>query len=358
MLWTIVVWLFWLAVIGVAGLYVLGTVLFVDQRRTDEIHFAKTQDGWDIAVHRLRPRNGHAKKIPVILQHGLAANHRNHDLEDRYSLGLYLARQGYDCYLPELRGAGQSMVTSWHRRDRWHIGFEDYLERDMPAIFAKVKQVSKQSKVHFIGHSMGGMIGYALALGPLAKRLQSLTSIAGPAMFDKMTQFKSLLPFRRLLNPFPVLHNNVMMRIIAPIAYFFPRIAAREVNPRNVDGPVIARAGANLITPIPRRLFLQFGTWVEFGDWGAPAQNSYQKRLGDITTPLYCLAGADDFWCPPRVIEQLPDIVASTKTKYRLFAAANGDADDYGHGDFIVGRQAPEEVFPSIRDWLEENDPA
>jgi len=358
MLWTIVVWLFWLVVIGGAGLYVLATIWLVDHRRTDEIHYAKTDDGWDIAVHRLRPRNGKAKKIPVILQHGLAANHRNHDLEDRYSLGLYLAGLGYDCFLPDLRGAGDSMITTWHRRDRWHIGFADYVERDMPAIFAKVKELTKQNNVHYIGHSMGGMIGYAVAEGPLAQRVQSMTSIAGPAMFDKMTQFKTHLRYRWLLNWFPVLHNNVFMRIISPLAYFFPAIARTEVNPRNVEGPVIARAGANLIAPIPRKLLLEFGAWVEFGDWGAPAENTYQQRLNEITVPLYCLAGADDFWCPPRVIEQVPEIVAGEKKRYRLFSKANGDADDYGHGDFIVGRKAPEEVFPTIGDWLADNDPA
>jgi hypothetical protein len=33
-----------------------------------------------------------------------------------------------------------------------------------------------------------------------------------------------------------------------------------------------------------------------------------------------------------------------------------GDRADYGHGDLLVGRAAPEEVYPLILDFLDEVD--
>jgi len=35
------------------------------------------------------------------------------------------------------------------------------------------------------------------------------------------------------------------------------------------------------------------------------------------------------------------------------FGKAHGQAEDYGHIDFLVGRRAPDEVWPTITRWLE-----
>src|SRR5438105_3169602 len=71
----------------------------------DEIHFARTSDGWRIAVYRHRPERPAGKpgdaatqkdgeppaRDPLLLVPGIGANHYNFDLTDDTSLARYLA---------------------------------------------------------------------------------------------------------------------------------------------------------------------------------------------------------------------------------------------------------------------------
>ncbi|NLH48840.1 MAG: alpha/beta hydrolase [Myxococcales bacterium] len=349
--------LFGLIFLAILGLYLIGRYGFTDNRRPDEIHFAKTADGQEIAVWRYRPRGAAAQKTPVVLQHGLGANQRDLDLEDKNSLALFLAREGYDCYLPALRGCGPSAYTRLGHPDRWNIVFDQFVDYDLPAVFAKIQELTGATQVHYIGHSMGGMIGYALAEGENAARLKSLTSIAGPCFFENMQHFKPLLRYRFLFKPFPVIYQKVFCYLLAPLVYFWPKVAGREMlNPDNVTGPTLALGSANVIDEMPKPLLLQFGQWVEDGDFGSHHQPSWESRLAEITTPIYCIAGSLDYFCPPPAIDRVVDRVGSARKRYHLFAKANGDTVDYGHGDLSIGNDAPRDIFPTILSWLKEND--
>ncbi|MHA1568468.1 MAG: alpha/beta hydrolase, partial [Alphaproteobacteria bacterium] len=124
------------------GLSLISLWFFRDQRNPDEIHYVRTSDGRVLALRRIRPKAKPVRKTPVILQHGLGANHRNLDLDDERSVALYLARQGYDCFTPDLRGVGLSQDKRWGAPGKWDIEFDDFVEKDQPAIFDKVLQLT------------------------------------------------------------------------------------------------------------------------------------------------------------------------------------------------------------------------
>jgi hypothetical protein len=42
--------------------------------------------------------------------------------------------------------------------------------------------------------------------------------------------------------------------------------------------------------------------------------------------------------------------------RYREIGCHFGDKADYGHIDLLVGRHAPEEIYPEVLDFLEEMD--
>lgn len=352
----VVAWLLCIFVGGLLLLYALGRLVFRHTRHPDQILFAPTDDDKRIAIWRFRPR-GKANKTPLILQHGLGINHYNFDMDDRVSLARYMARAGYDVFCPDLRGCGLSRTRKWGAVDKWNIHFTDFVEHDLPAVFAAVEAETGAKKSHFIGHSMGGMIGCALAQGPLGNKMKSLATIAGPCFFEHMQQFRHLLRLRALMRFFVVIRFWIFTTMAAPLVRFFPGLLGRrDFNPANVEGSMIAFAAVNAIEGLPRDLLTDFAGWVQRAEWGTADGVSWEEGLSKITVPIYCLGASKDFYCPPEANERVIDHVASKRKQYRMFSLANGDRADYGHGDLVVGRDAPDDVFPSLLDWLKQND--
>src|SRR5262245_51082750 len=111
---------------------------------------AQTQDGVRLSIQRLSPADGGARGA-IVLQHGLGSNGLVFVLPGR-SLAERLCSLGYDCFVPDLRGAGQSGSP------RGPFALDDYLEHDLPTIVNTALEASGQRTVHWVGHSMGGIL--------------------------------------------------------------------------------------------------------------------------------------------------------------------------------------------------------
>ena len=111
----------------------------------------------------------------------MGANHTNFDLNERHSLARHVAGAGYDCWVVELRGRGESRLLEGDCKD-WD--FEDFLHRDLKACLAYLAQHNPQP-IHWVGHSMGGMLGLAMATTPGADALKSLTLFGTPLGFGR-----------------------------------------------------------------------------------------------------------------------------------------------------------------------------
>src|SRR5262249_41046929 len=138
-------------------------------------------DGWNLALYRHQPsrRSHHA---PVVLCHGMASNRWSMDGPGRVSLARYLVRHGYDVWIIELRGAGRSTRPTWWNRKRYNWRFEDYVYHDAPAALRTVLHETRANHVHWVGHSMGGMIAYALLMSPARDKIASAVTLAAPTM--------------------------------------------------------------------------------------------------------------------------------------------------------------------------------
>src|SRR5689334_17686282 len=60
--------------------------------------------------------------------------------------------------------------------------------------------------------------------------------------------------------------------------------------------------------------------------------------------------------CPSSPLAAAVSRLASSDVRYREMGRRFGDRADYGHIDLLVGRSAPEEVYPVLLDFLEEVD--
>lgn len=157
----------------------------VDRLGPEEVYEVVTADGWTLAITRFPGPSAGGQ--PILLVHGFSQNRLAWTSGD---LIPSLHAHGFDVHVLELRGHGRSSVA--RQREVARAGrralpvtldylwdFSDYWLHDAPAAVEAVKARTGAQRVAFCGHSMGGLIGYALA----ARRddLLCLGTVGSPA---------------------------------------------------------------------------------------------------------------------------------------------------------------------------------
>jgi len=153
-----------------------------------------TGDDWTLVLTRYKPRRlQNAKRDdqplweePILLVHGFSQNRHAWTSGDFVKRLLWL---GMDVFLLELRGHGKSSCALQRKKHRnegrplpadidYGWDFADYMIHDVPAAIEAVKRATGRDSIHYCGHSMGGLLGYATA----ARRndLVSLTTVGSP----------------------------------------------------------------------------------------------------------------------------------------------------------------------------------
>ncbi|MFH0899931.1 MAG: alpha/beta fold hydrolase [Pseudomonadota bacterium] len=330
--------------------YLSGHWYFVD-RVPDEIHFAATGDGWRIAIMRYRPSTPNGSD-PVLLCHGLAANHLNLDLSDRVSLARFLARAGYDVWSIELRGRGLSTRPRPFSRYRYDWSFDEYVEQDFPAALAEVRRATGRQKLHLVGYSLGGMVAYAVLADPSwGTSVRSAVVIAAPATF----RFQSRYLFSWPLRSFRWLRHRFLARLFAPLAgnKFLPSV--RLLYERdNVPGSVIRRFMTNATASFSRNELLQMSDWIAQDSFRSiDHRRDYRSEMKAIAVPILFVAGNRDRLAPLPSVKDAYSLVGSGEKLLVVASRAEGMSANYGHLDLVLGNKAAEEIFPLVSSWLD-----
>ncbi len=342
-------------ILGVLALgYLWGWIYHFDTHQ-DETSYVTTGDGWRLAVHRYRPKTGRGA-YPVLLCHGLDSNRYIFDLTPGPSLAKYLARHGMDVWVAELRGAGMSdrpglFVTDVPRS--WD--FDDHLQYDVPAVISHVLERTGADKVHWLGHSMGGILIQAyLAAHPDAS-VASVIAVGAPADFRRirMKGLKFLAMIRPLLRAFPVPPMPFNGRLALPIAHRLPNFLLGLFYPPNIS-PRVARqmvaVGSELITST--KLWLDFGRFMDTGKFASEDGAPYLRNLDRCPIPMLLLAASKDLMAPPEAVKAAVGDGAAGERRFHVFGKTEGTHEDYGHIDLIVGKRACSEVYPVMLEWL------
>ncbi len=304
----------------------------------DEVVPARTGDGWTLALGRRRPR-GPARRPPVLLVHGIAMNRQALDFGvERYSLSAFLSRAGFDCFALDLRGHGGSRRGPTRRWD-----LDTYLREDVPAALDAIRDATGEAQVLFVGHSQGALLGMA-ACALFPERVAALVALAAPAHFDVQERLRAVVKLRHLpLGGFLRLGS----RLLAPFSgYWHPAAADLAINMRNVERPVYRRMLANAIENLQPGVLAQFAAFVREDSFRSmDGSRDYRALLASARQPALFVSAEKDGLAPPAVVEAAFRRWAGPK---RYWSCGR----DYGHGDVLLGRNAPEVVFPMVRDFL------
>lgn len=198
---------------------------------------------------------------------------------------------------------------------------------------------------------MGGLV---LMLSDLTSQfseppIRSLSAIASPSLFQRKDFPEYTLDF--LLRWLPTIPTSWILQPFAPISHWFGWAAKRMVRMEHCDPKVIQKVCLYMFADLSPRLLYQFSQMVrkeklcrEDGDL------IYEQRLQDKTFPALFLVGASDGITPPHSARYAYEQWTGPK-RWQLLTPENGTLP-YGHGDILIGKQAPHEVYPIVLEWL------
>ncbi len=301
-----------------------------------------TDDGWTGQI-----RHYAADGPPVLLVHGMGANHYNWDFRPEVSLAAWLQERGYDVWIPALRGDQDTVAPS--RRARRSITFDDLAVHDVPAILDTVRGVTGDAQVSWVGHSMGGMLLYT-TLAQWPDRIAAGVTIGSPATFpDTLWEHRALGHVGWALAgrgrfPGAVLArwSSAMFGLKTPL---FGLIADRE----NLDVPVANGLARVALTDLSRPMARQAASWMKAGTITRVDGSAWVEHGADV--PLLAIGASHDKVVPPANVEAT--CVLFPACDYVLAGTATGFSRDYGHVDAVLGTTAPLEVYPLIGAFLD-----
>jgi alpha-beta hydrolase superfamily lysophospholipase len=319
-----------------------------------ERYSAETPDGWSLALHRVRasPR---PPLGPVLLQHGLAACHRTFLFPGR-SLAAWLADAGFDCWVSDLRGTGASRPRG---PVRWDWDIHDYLDQDLPSILETVLSESGSARLQWVGHSMGGVLLFLYGIRHGGDRLSSGVAVAS-ALDYKVGRngFQELVRYLGLLEWLPKVPLATVYKLYAPFAGRDNGFERFGHYPGNVEREVARAYYASVYHDVSPGVLRSLATTFEddgFRDREGKIRYALEARR--FTVPVLGLAGDRDRQCDPEAVAMTIRAVGSSDKQVRTFGPDHGQKSHYGHFDLIVGRNAPEEVWPVLREWLARHAP-
>ncbi|NP_001347451.1 Triacylglycerol lipase 1-like precursor [Zea mays] len=152
-------------------------------------HTVQTDDGFLLSLQHIpHGRNGIADNTgpPVFLQHGLFQGGDTWFINsNEQSLGYILADNGFDVWVGNVRGTRWSKghsTLSVHDKLFWDWSWQDLAEYDVLAMLSYVYTVA-QSKILYVGHSQGTIMGLAAFTMPETVKMISSAALLCPISY-------------------------------------------------------------------------------------------------------------------------------------------------------------------------------
>ncbi|KAJ0247978.1 Alpha/beta hydrolase family protein [Hirschfeldia incana] len=248
--------------------------------------------------------------------------------------------------------------------------FDNYLEEDVPAAieYVRAQCKPKDGKLLAIGHSMGGILLYAmLSRCAFEGREPCLAAVATLASsLDYTTSDSALKLLIPLADPaqalsVPVVPLGALLAAAYPLSSRPPYVlswlndlisATDMMHPEQLEKLVL-----NNFCTIPAKLLIQLTTAFRAGGLRDRSGKFYYKdHLSGTSVPVLALAGDRDLICPPVAVEDTAKLFPENLVTYKELGEPDGP--HYAHYDLVGGRLAVEQVYPCITEFLSHHDSA
>ena len=331
-------WLYWRLVLS----------MYPEYLHTTEIHTLTTPDLWKLRICRYRKDRTGGE--PVLLVHGLNANQHNFTIPEGASLVDYLVDRGFDCWTVDLRGSRSSQPPFEHHRHEATI--DDFLRYDLPQTLHYIREATRYEKIHWVGHSLGGMLLYAYAQKYGTAHIASGVTLGSPIGFkgvDMQWLEDGVFFFKR----FPRLLGNMFRAYIPFRGKLRVSIVLFPTNLRNLAPGLTSGEVFNLIDePLPRVLE-QMAGWASKEEWVMlDGELDAAAGLNTLQFPLMAFYGPLDPFVPLEHAEVFFENLPHADKEMIVLSKENGCKQDYSHCELVFGKGAKLEVFKPIARWI------
>ena len=314
-----------------------------------------------LCVYRyINGSNTSEKNDVVLICVGFGNNANIINLLGEKSLPEYLSKNNYDVWVFDYRGHGKS-ITSAKNWDLSSYAFEDGV-----AVVQYILQETCRNSLHWIGHSMGGIIGLGLASCPEnAHYFLSVTALGSSIYLHHSIYWYAfnLTPLYPMIYCSSGISLNWWTKYSSYLLHATPCFPSCGIidnvaslkNTGRKNSDILMRKGFCYeplgVVKDMKKGFLVNGICMQNGS----KQVFIKKSIGSHCKNICLFYGAEDFQITEAdVLKLKEDIIRNNKYTNLLicgFGKKFGQ-QPYSHFDLILGKDAPNDVFPRLLSFL------
>jgi pimeloyl-ACP methyl ester carboxylesterase len=327
--------------------------------RRSEIHGELKEfivDGQKRFVEYIPPKSKSANAPQVVCCPGLACNGRIFHFNKDISLALSLSKEGFGVWIlhPRNMGANRRKQNSWIHPQKWNYGYQTYLNDSIE--MTKHIVAHCQQPIHWVGHSMGGLIGLDL-LNQEPQLIKSMILSGSPVDLrihiskgkaHERLKFRQRFLFELKFLGRNAIRLNKIFSFLAPWAGWIRFLEQDFMNPKYLSGGLLRKAMVQIFEDVPRQLIEEFSDAMKGGDTlRGESFTIFSQKLKETKVKIYCMASKGDRLAPEASSKALMEWVKPEVLEYEAL-------DDYGHFDIIFGEKAVTTIYPKIAHFIKE----
>jgi predicted alpha/beta hydrolase len=265
---------------------------------------------------------------PVLMLHGAIENGRIFYSESGKGLAPYLARNGFDVFVADLRGHGRS-TPPISRTSRY--GQTEAITEDIPACSEAIRKLRGPIPQQWVAHSWGGVL-FTSVLARFPELIQQVKSLV---FFGSKRTI-------RVWNIQRILKVELVWKWLCPLACsILGYLPARQL-----------RIGSDSETG---KFYRQSAAWVREDAWVDSDDGfDYGAAVKRLTLPpIWHIAAKNDRALGhPRDVRDFMTSTGRQEYRYTELSRTNGNRHDYDHITMLTHPDAVDDHFPSVLEWL------
>jgi len=292
---------------------------------TENIHF-KLNEKESLFLKRF---NGGNSFSPILMVHGALENGKIFYSNSGKGLAPYLASQGFDVFVADLRGHGNSTP----KIDKNSLfGQFHHITEDIPTFIDKVCSITNNNKINLCAHSWGGV----LLNSYFARNPEKLSQIVKCTYFGSKRRVKGINK-DKLFQVYFIW--GVFCTVLTKVYGYLPAKKFKLGADNDSAG------------------YLKECTkWVLKDNWADLNDNfNYGNKLKTIELPpiWYIAAKNDPALGNPKDVKRFMHESGTKNSKYTILSKENGNLHNYDHISMLTHSDCINDHFPQVAKWLE-----